>query len=80
FVAGAAFGSVFPTYNLDIAKSFKFTAPSVTLKYAVDTDLNFYVTYSTGFRPGAFNLTPTSAATVPYDEERAENYEAGVKA
>lgn len=80
YVAGAAFGATFPTYNLDIGKSFDFTAPSVTLKYAVNTDLNFYVTYSTGFRPGAFNLTPTSASTVPYDEERAQNYEAGVKA
>ncbi len=79
-VAKAAFGGVFPTYNLALSKTFDFTAPSVTAKYTVNEALNFYVTYGTGFRPGAFNLTPTSAATVPYDEERAENFEAGVKA
>lgn len=78
-VAKAAFGSIFPTYNLSINKTFDFTAPSVTLKYAFDDTLNVYVSYGTGFRPGAFNLTPTSAATVPYDEETAENFEVGVK-
>lgn len=79
YVANAAFGKTFPTYDLSLGKTFDFTAPSITVKYAVDKDLNFYATYSTGFRPGAFNLTPTSAATVPYNEERAQNFEVGVK-
>lgn len=79
YIATAAFGSTFPTYNLRIAKTFDFTAPSVTVKYTVDKNLNFYATYSTGFRPGAFNLTPVSAATVPYNEEKAQNYEVGLK-
>jgi iron complex outermembrane receptor protein len=79
YIAGAAFGSAFPTYNLTLSRRFQFTAPSVTIKYAPTSNVNIYATYGSGFRPGSFNLTPTSTATVPYDEEKAQNIEAGVK-
>ena len=79
YIAGAAFGSAFPTYNLVTSRRFQFTAPSATIKYAPAANVNIYATYGSGFRPGSFNLTPTSAATVPYGEEKAQNIEAGVK-
>ncbi len=79
YIAALAFGPVFPTYNLTTSRRFQFTAPSATIKYAPAANVNIYATYGSGFRPGSFNLTPTSAATVPYGEEKAENIEAGVK-
>ena len=80
FVANAAFSSTFPTYNLSSEKTFNFTSPTVTLRYMPSKNLNFYATYGTGFRPGAFNLTPVSADTIPYDEETAKNFEVGFRA
>lgn len=80
YVANVGFSSIFPTYNLKSEATFNFTSPTVTLRYMPNEDLNFYVTYGTGFRPGAFNLTPVSADTIPYREETAKNYEAGVRA
>jgi iron complex outermembrane receptor protein len=80
FVANSAFSSIFPTYSLSSSARFNFTAPSVTLRYMPTENLNFYATYGTGFRPGAFNLTPVSADTVPYDEETARNFEVGFRA
>lgn len=80
YVVDLAFGPLFPTYNLNSEATFNFTAPTVTLRYMPNSNLNFYVTYGSGFRPGAFNLTPVSADTIPYQEETAENYEAGFRA
>lgn len=80
FVANAAFSSVFPTYNLNSEKTFNFTSPTITLRYMPTKNLNFYATYGTGFRPGAFNLTPVSADTIPYGEETAKNFEIGFRA
>lgn len=80
YIANAAFSSTFPTYNLNSEATFNFTSPTVTLRYMPSKQLNFYMTYGTGFRPGAFNLTPVSADTIPYREETAKNYEAGFRA
>lgn len=80
FVADAAFSPFFPTYNLNSEKTFNFTSPTITLRYMPSKNLNFYATYGTGFRPGAFNLTPVSADTIPYDEETAQNFEVGFRA
>jgi iron complex outermembrane receptor protein len=74
-----AIGAIYPNYNLDLESEFTFTAPSLSFKYEVNDDINIYATYSTGFRPGAFNLSPTTVDTIPYDMESATNYEIGVK-
>ena len=39
--------------TLSSEATFDFTSPTVTLRYMPSRDLNFYVTYGTGFRPGA---------------------------
>lgn len=75
----AAFGGFYPLYNINIPEEFSFTAPSLRLKYKSNENLNFYVSYSTGFRPGAFNLSPTTRDTIPYGMETAKSYEFGLK-
>ena len=75
----AAFGGFYPLYNINIPEEFSFTAPSLRLKYKANENLNFYVSYSTGFRPGAFNLSPTTRDTIPYGMETAKSYEFGLK-
>ncbi len=78
FILGAL-GGIYPTYLIDREDEFTFTAPSLGMKYEVNDDLNIYASYSTGFRPGAFNLSPTTIDTIPYDQESAANYEIGLK-
>ncbi|BCW90793.1 Ferric-pseudobactin 358 receptor [Alphaproteobacteria bacterium SO-S41] len=70
---------IYPNYDIAMTSDFYFTAPSFVLKYAFSDDFNFYASYTTGFRPGAFNLSPTTLATIPYDQESADNYEIGFK-
>ena len=58
----------------------KFT-PRVSLRYDFTDDLMGYVLWSRGYRGGGFNGRPATigAATVPYDPETLDNYEAGFK-
>ncbi len=77
FAGGLAF--IFPTFTLDMTSKFEFTAPYVNLQYMPNENLNFYATYSTGFRPGAFNNSSTDPSTILYDQEEAENFEIGMK-
>lgn len=69
----------YPTYLFSSSESFKNWSPSVTAKLKLAPDLNAYASYSTGFRPGAFNLSPTTPQTIPYGQETAKNYEVGLK-
>jgi iron complex outermembrane receptor protein len=69
----------YPTYSFNSKQSFEKWSPNITLSYKPAPNLNTYVSYSTGFRPGAFNLAPTTPETIPYGQETAENYEAGIK-
>lgn len=58
----------------------KFT-PKASLSYDFTDDVMVYGLFSRGYRSGGFNGRPTtvSAATVPYDPETVDNYEAGFK-
>lgn len=69
----------YPNYDIRMESTFDYTAPSFGIKYEVNEDFNVYASYSTGFRPGAFNLSPTTLDTIPYGMETAENYEIGFK-
>jgi len=73
------YAAIYPVYNLNIDSEFSFTAPSLRLKYKANENLNVYVSYSTGFRPGAFNMSPTTRETIPYGMETAKSYEFGLK-
>ncbi len=55
-------------------------SPTVKLSYQFSDDIFAYILWSRGFRSGGFNgraTTPTSVG--PYDPERADNYEVGIK-
>lgn len=58
----------------------KFT-PKASLSYNITSDKMVYVLYSRGYRGGGFNGRPATigAATVPYNPETLDNYEAGFK-
>jgi iron complex outermembrane receptor protein len=69
----------YPTYAFNSESKFDNWSPSVIAKFKLNDDMNIYASYGTGFRPGAFNLSPTTPATIPYGQETAQNYEAGFK-
>lgn len=62
------------------AKWSKFT-PRVSLRYEFSDDAMVYALWSRGYRGGGFNGRPSTigAATIPYDPETLDNYEAGFK-
>jgi len=78
-VAIALFSSVVPTFNLIAADTYRFTSPSTGVEYKLDPDTNLYAIYSTGYRPGGYNTSVTNPAYIPYSQESAQNYEAGIK-
>jgi len=72
-------------------KTFTSAAPRVTLDYNYTENSTAYALWSRGFRPGGFNanlaIQPPSVlaqftalgVNIPYDEERLDNYEIGLK-
>jgi iron complex outermembrane receptor protein len=72
-------GSIFmPTPE---KKSWSKFTPKASLSYDITPDKMIYVLYSRGYRGGGFNGRPSTigAATIPYDPETLDNYEAGTK-
>jgi len=78
FFAGLLAGP-YPTYAFSSELNFENWSPNVSLSFKLSPELNTYLSYSTGFRPGAFNLSPTTPQTIPYGQETAQNFEAGIK-
>ena len=72
-------------------ETFKSVAPRVTVDYRYRDNSTIYALWSRGFRPGGFNanlaVQPPSVlaqfsalgVNIPYDEERLDNYEIGLK-
>jgi len=79
FMAGSATAAAYPTYTFASTSTFNNVSPNVTINYKLSDNISSYATFATGFRPGAFNLSPTTPATIPYGEETAQNYEFGLK-
>ena len=65
-----------PLPELGAAK-FTSTTPRISLLYRATPHTNFYVTYSEGFKSGAFNST--SFQRTPVQPEKVKAYEVGVK-
>lgn len=61
----------------------KFTSfdPKVVLSYQPTPDLNFYASWSRGFKSGGYQYTPLSAAQAGsvFDPEKLEAFEGGIK-
>ncbi|MEP1447293.1 MAG: TonB-dependent receptor [Paraglaciecola sp.] len=58
-------------------------APTVSLNYALNDDLNTYIKYGNGYKSGGYNLdfidTSTLEGGIGYDKETVDNFEVGVK-
>jgi iron complex outermembrane receptor protein len=55
-------------------------SPRVGLKYEFNDDAMVFATWSRGFRSGGFNGRATTPTTIgPFDPERADNFEVGIK-
>lgn len=67
------------SYTLDTNQTFDNWSPGITLAYKPDDDLTVFAKYVRGFRAGGFNLLVYDLGLVPYDSEKAENYELGCK-
>lgn len=64
-----------------VKKSWSKFTPRVSLRYELSDDAMVYALWSRGYRGGGFNGRPSTigAATIPYDPETLDNYEAGFK-
>ncbi|WP_404481891.1 TonB-dependent receptor [Novosphingobium sp. BL-52-GroH] len=82
-----------PPTGANLEATYKRFLPRVILNYEPTDDLNFYLNYAKGNRPGSFNATIAAltaaqkeevyrqtGASVAVKEELLTNYEAGVKA
>jgi iron complex outermembrane receptor protein len=64
-----------------VKESWKKFTPRVSLRYELTDEAMVYALWSRGYRGGGFNGRPATlgAATIPYDPETLDNYEAGFK-
>ncbi len=69
-------------YQVAEEKSWNSFTPKVTVNYFTDNGDMWYMTLSEGYKAGGFNgiAATESAARVPFDQEKARNYELGFKA
>lgn len=78
-IAIVLFSGVVPTLNLKSNDSYSFTSPSAGIEYKLARDTNVYALYSTGYRPGGYNTSVSDPKFLPYRDESAQSYEAGIK-
>jgi iron complex outermembrane receptor protein len=82
-----------PWQAAPFSKTFKSFSPRVTLDYEFMPDSTIYALWSRGYRPGGFNtdlvgqpqsvidqVEAAAGSNVAYDQERIDNFEAGIKA
>jgi len=88
--AGGRYTSETKDFNIDFTVPGKFSAKGkktfsdptgrVILDWKPNPDTMVYASWSRGFRSGGFNGRATSATSIgPYNPERVDSYEAGVK-
>ena len=71
----------FLVFNVKAKDSWSEFAPKVSIDYQINDGVLAYASYSKGYRSGGFNgrgATPSSAA-LPYNPEKVQSYEAGIK-
>lgn len=76
---GSAPGSIVMTEP--VRQDWSKLTPRVSLRYEITDEAMVYVLWSRGYRGGGFNGRPSTigAATIPYNPETLDNYEAGFK-
>jgi iron complex outermembrane receptor protein len=69
--------------NFTNTKTFEKFTPRVSVRYAVNTDISTYASYSQGFKSGGFDMRADALVTPSsvngYNPETVESYEAGLK-
>ncbi len=68
-------------FVIDDSKKFDSVSGRLGLKYQVTDDLNVYATYNRGFKSGGFfgGQTTDPTALTPYNDEKVDAYEVGLK-
>ncbi|WP_066961381.1 TonB-dependent receptor [Rhizorhabdus dicambivorans] len=68
-------------FGLELGKSWSSVDPSLTLSYNVSRDILTYVSYSTGFKSGTFQVLPSTllVASQIANPERIKAFQGGVK-
>jgi iron complex outermembrane recepter protein len=74
----AIFSRLLPTFTTAPSDVFEQWSPGAELAYRPQPTLTVFGRVSTGFRAGGFSYS-SDPANIPYQEETAINYEAGVK-
>lgn len=73
-------GQIFCNNRLLGKASWSNFSPRVGAKYEFSDDAMVFATWSRGFRSGGFNGRATTPTTIgPFDPERADNFEVGIK-
>ncbi|NWO01531.1 MAG: TonB-dependent receptor [Idiomarinaceae bacterium] len=69
-------------YEVAEEKSWNSFTPKLTVNYFTDQGDMLYLTLSEGYKAGGYNgiAATEQAASVPFDQEKAKNYELGFKA
>ena len=75
------FGFLAEPINVQTSEDFSNFSPRLVVNYQATEDVFLYGSWSLGYKAGGFNglAATTASALVPFEEERAENFEAGVK-
>lgn len=75
------FPAFLTTYSTNVERSWDSLDPAVTLNFQPNEDVLLYASFKQGYKSGGFQLRPPRAilAQTPYDPERVNAYEFGVK-
>ena len=75
------FSGAISSISADQSESWDEITPTATLRYTTEDDMNFYATYSEGYKSGGWDSANADRASSvrAYDPEFATNYEIGAK-
>ncbi|HIL82124.1 MAG: TonB-dependent receptor [bacterium] len=70
-----------PSYALDLSEDWSSFDPSLSLRYSLSEDAMIYASYSSGYKSGAFQFFPSTAAAARKvaDPEEVDAFELGFK-
>ncbi len=77
FSSGLYTSAGLPNLALDTSRTFDNWSPGLTLAYKPSSELTLFARYVQGFRAGGYNALAYNPDLLPYDAEKAYNYELG---
>ncbi|MEM6587382.1 MAG: TonB-dependent receptor [Pseudomonadota bacterium] len=79
FLTSGSIATLLPSDTVVDSASFSEFTPNISVLYDWTDSFSTYATYSTGYKPGGFAGT-LAGQFLPFDEERSENFEIGLRA